>query len=214
MIEQQTYLIVGLGNPGPIYAKNRHNAGFMCVDRIAIRNNLRFDTRRLRAEIARGVIDGRNVMLAKPQTYMNDSGISVAEILHWYKIPTANLLVIYDEMDLPTGTIRLRERGSAAGHNGMKSIIAHIGQDFNRLRIGVDRPAPGMNREYLLNNFSRQDIPLITEAIDVAAEAAEVWLRQGIISAMNRYNAGKPDNPSDKDDKPNKPDAPRQVLAI
>lgn len=215
MAEQETHLIVGLGNPGPIYARTRHNVGFMCVERIAVRNGLRFDTRRLRAEIARGVIDGRNVMLAKPQTYMNDSGISVAEILHWYKIPTANLLIIYDELDLPTGTIRLRERGSSGGHNGMKSIIAPIGQDFNRLRIGIGRPSTsGPTRDYVLNNFSRQDAPIISDAIDLAAEAAEVWLREGIIAAMNRYNGGKPDNPSDKPDKPSRPDAPRQELPL
>jgi peptidyl-tRNA hydrolase, PTH1 family len=189
----ETYLIVGLGNPGPIYARNRHNLGFMCLDRLAARNSLRFDTRRLRAEIARGTIEGRSVMLAKPQTYMNDSGISVAEMLHWYKIPQQNLLAIYDELDLPPGQLRFRERGSAAGHNGMKSIIAYIGPDFNRLRVGVGRPAPGDNREYLLNNFTRQEVPIIAEAIDLAAEAAEFWLREGIVAAMNRFNGGKPD---------------------
>ncbi len=189
----ETCLIVGLGNPGPIYARNRHNLGFMCLDRLAARNGLRFDTRRLRAEIARGTIEGRSVMLAKPQTYMNDSGTAVAEILHWYKIPQPNLLIIYDELDLPPGQLRFRERGSAAGHNGMKSIIAYIGEDFNRLRVGVGRPAPGDNREYLLNNFTRQEVPIIADAIDLAAEAAEFWLREGIIAAMNRYNGGKPD---------------------
>ncbi len=202
MINEQTYLIVGLGNPGPIYARNRHNLGFMCLDRLAARNGLRFDTRRLKAEIAKGSIEGRSVMLAKPQTYMNDSGISVAEILHWYKIPQPNLLVIYDELDLPPGQLRLRERGSAGGHNGMKSIIAHLSQDFNRLRVGVGRPAPGDNREYLLNNFTRQEAPIIAEAIDLAAEAAEFWLREGIIATMNRYNSGPPDSPAVKPAKP------------
>ncbi len=188
MSDQQIHLIVGLGNPGPIYAKTRHNVGFVCLDRIALRNNLRFDTRRLKAEIARGIIGERSVMLAKPQTYMNESGAAVAEILHWYKIPLANLLVIYDELDLPPGQLRLRERGSAAGHNGMKSIIAHLGSDFNRLRIGIGRP-PGPTRDYVLNHFTRQEQPIIHEAIDLAAEAAEVWLREGIIAAMNKYNA-------------------------
>ena len=215
MAEQQTYLIVGLGNPGPIYARTRHNVGFMCLERLAARHSLRFDTRRLKAEIARGTVEGRSVMLAKPQTYMNDSGISVAEILRWYKIPQTNLLVIYDELDLPTGILRLRERGSAGGHNGMKSIIAHLGQDFNRLRVGIGRPSTsGPTRDYVLNNFTRQEAPLIATAIDLAAEAAEVWLREGIIVAMNRYNAGTPDNPPGKPDSPsNKGDKPaRQEL--
>jgi len=191
MAEEQNYLIVGLGNPGPVYSRTRHNAGFICVERMAERNSLAFDTRRLKAEIARGTVALKPLMLAKPQTYMNESGQSVGELVRWYKVDLKNLLIIYDELDLSPGQLRLRERGSAAGHNGVKSIIQHLGTDeFARLRFGIGRPERGLGRDYVLNNFTRQEQPIISDTIDLAAEAAETWLREGIVAAMNKYNAG------------------------
>lgn len=198
MATEQTYLIVGLGNPGQVYSRTRHNVGFMCVERIAERSSLKFDTKRLKADIARGTVDGRSVMLAKPQIYMNESGQSVGELLRWYKLSLANVLIIYDEMDFAIGQIRLRERGSAAGHNGIKSLIQHLGTDeFARIRIGIDRPPPGQNRDHVLTPFTRQEQPLVADAIDLAAEAAEVWLREGIVFAMNRYNVSGKLRPTD-----------------
>ncbi len=191
MAEEQNYLIVGLGNPGPVYSRTRHNAGFICVERLAERNGLAFDSRRLKAEIARGTVALKPLMLAKPQTYMNESGQSVGELVRWYKVDLKNLLIIYDELDLSPGQLRLRERGSAAGHNGVKSIIQHLGTDeFARLRFGIGRPERGLGRDYVLNNFTRQEQPIISDTVDLAAEAAETWLREGIVAAMNKYNAG------------------------
>ena len=139
------FLIVGLGNPGETYARHRHNVGFQCVKYLADRHGMRFLDKQHKARVASGTLAGQRVVLAKPFTFMNDSGQSVAALVRWHKIdPSRELLVIYDELDLPFGTLRMRPGGSAGGHNGMKSIIQQLGtQDFARLRVGIGRPPHG-----------------------------------------------------------------------
>jgi peptidyl-tRNA hydrolase, PTH1 family len=186
------YLVVGLGNPGPRYAATRHNIGFMVVDEAARRHGLRFSGRQANAEIAKGEIAGRKVILAKPQTFMNNSGVAVRALASYYKIPNERILLIYDELALPLGTIRIREKGSAAGHNGVKSVIAHVGTEaIPRMRVGVDRPAdPRHNQvDWVLGRFAKEEQPLAEETIKRAADAIESVLTIGIERAMNTYNA-------------------------
>jgi PTH1 family peptidyl-tRNA hydrolase len=139
--------------------------------------------------VGNGHIAGRSVILAKPQTYMNNSGAAVGPLAHYYKIPPGNVLVLYDELDIPFGAIRLREKGGSGGHNGMKSIIQHIGPDFPRLRLGVGRP-PGRlpPPAYLLQDFDKDELPVVSELLDEAVKAVETCLREGINMAMTRHN--------------------------
>lgn len=190
------WVIVGLGNPGEEYAKTRHNIGFQCVKALADRHHLSFSGKRAKARIAEGMIAGERVVLAKPFTYMNDSGQAVVGLCHWYKVnPAHNLLVIYDDFDLPFGTLRLRARGSAGTHNGMRSIIAQLGsQEFPRLRIGIGPLPPNWNvAKYVLSRFAPEQEQQLPEVCARAADAVEVVLREGLTAAMNRYNA--PDTP-------------------
>ena len=138
----QRALVVGLGNPGREYRQNRHNLGFMVIDKLAQARGIQVGKSRSQAIMGDGEIAGIPVILAKPQTYMNNSGAAVSQLLRFFKIPASRLLVIYDELDLPLGTLRLRQKGSAGGHNGMRSLIQHLGDDFPRLRLGIGRP-PG-----------------------------------------------------------------------
>jgi PTH1 family peptidyl-tRNA hydrolase len=182
-------LIVGLGNPGPEYARTRHNAGFLCVDELARRGGLKWERPRLKAAQARGKLAGRDVVLAKPQTYMNLSGTSVAQLVKWYKTPLSDLLIVYDELDLPFGQLRLRAGGSAGGHNGLASVIQQLRtNEVPRLRIGVGRPEWGEPKGYLLSRFTKEQTERLPALIDRAADAAELWLGEGLIAAMNRYN--------------------------
>ncbi len=184
-------LVVGLGNPGPKYAATRHNVGFMTVDELARRHGLRFSTRQADAEIASGEIEGTRVILAKPQTYMNNSGRAVGALARFYKLPSNRVVVIYDELDLPVGTIRLREKGSANGHNGLKSVIQHLGsQDFPRLRIGIGKPAITDHKQidWVLGRFTRDEQEVMDGTIPRAAEAIEAIITLGIERAMNKYN--------------------------
>lgn len=186
---QNIKLVVGLGNPGLRYARNRHNVGFMLVERLARAHHLRFARKRFNAEIAEGEIAGARVMIAKPQTFMNLSGESVGKLLAFYKIASHDLLVVYDDLDLPLGKLRLRAKGSAGGHHGMESIIARIGTaDFPRLRIGIGRPNPDDDIDHVLGNFESADRALMDEPFARAAEAIEVWVRDGIDKAMNKFN--------------------------
>jgi PTH1 family peptidyl-tRNA hydrolase len=190
------WVIVGLGNPGEEYTKTRHNIGFQCVKALADRHHLSFSGKRARARIAEGVIAGERVVLAKPFTYMNDSGQAVVGLCQWYKVdPQQNLLVIYDDFDLPFGTLRLRARGSAGTHNGMRSIVAQLGSEvFPRLRIGIDRVPPNWNvAKYVLSRFGPEQEKQLPDVCGRAADAVEITLREGLTAAMNRYNA--PDNP-------------------
>ena len=185
------FLIVGLGNPGRQYTGNRHNTGFMCLDALAGRLGVQFRQRRARALLATGHIGEATLILAKPQTYMNLSGLSVSELVRFYRVPLTNLLVVYDDLDLPLGKVRIRERGSAAGHKGLQSIISSLRtQEIPRLRIGIGRPPDDQPPEvYVLQDFAHEERPIIAEAIDRAVSAIEVFVTHGIVRAMNEFNA-------------------------
>lgn len=182
-------LIVGLGNPGRAYSGNRHNIGFMLIDRLAAAHNITLSRLQNKALVGTGHITGRPVVLAKPQTYMNLSGESVGPLLRFYKIEPADLLVAYDEIDLPLGTLRLRESGGSGGHNGMKSIIRHLGEGFPRLRLGVGRP-PGRlpAAAYVLQDFDPIEKATVDTLLDRAVQAVETFLQEGIVLAMSRFN--------------------------
>lgn len=187
------WVIVGLGNPGESYARTRHNIGFQCLEHLARQHGLDFRTQRAKARLAEGQIAGQRVVLALPMTYMNLSGQAVSGLRTWYKIdPAQELLVIYDDLDLPFGKLRLRQRGSAGTHNGMKSIVAQLGsQDFPRLRVGIDRPPPRWDAaDYVLGRFAADEQAALPEVYERVAEAVELTLRDGFITAMNRYNVG------------------------
>ncbi|MFN8471840.1 MAG: aminoacyl-tRNA hydrolase [Anaerolineae bacterium] len=186
-----TYLIVGLGNPGPQYAKTRHNIGWMVVERLAEQHRLSFDRLQFKARVAAGTMRDQRVVLAKPLTYMNLSGEAVGPLMRFYKIPLERLLVVYDEIDIPFNTLRLRADGGAGGHRGMRSIIQTLGsQDFSRLRVGVGRPPSGWEAaDHVLAPWTKDEVPLVSALVERAALAAETWLTEGILSAMNRFNA-------------------------
>ena len=188
---QDRLLIVGLGNPGRKYAGNRHNAGFHCLDRLANAYHMAFDVKRDKAELAMGRIAGRRVILAKPQTYVNGSGESVGALARFYRVEPEDVLVIYDELDLPQGTIRLRPRGSSGGHRGMQSIIEHLGtREFPRLRVGIGRPAGKMEpKAYVLQDFGTDELEVMEEVYQRAVSAVEALIREGVKEAMNRFNA-------------------------
>jgi PTH1 family peptidyl-tRNA hydrolase len=185
-------LIVGLGNPGIEYQFTPHNLGFLTVDRLAAELKVKVKNRQCRALTAKAVIGKEDVVLAKPETFMNLSGMAVRELVEKLEIsPEADLIVIYDELDLPMGAIRIRERGSSAGHNGMKSIIGALGtQEFLRVRIGI---AP---EKKILKPFRKSQLKAVDEMLDTAAEAVKVILTEGRAAAMNRFNR-KPEPPED-----------------
>jgi PTH1 family peptidyl-tRNA hydrolase len=185
------YLIVGLGNPGKEFAQNRHNIGFRCVDAIATAyGGMTFAKKQSKALVADGTIADKKVLLAKPQTFMNLSGEAVQGLLTFYKIPLSNLLVIADDIDIPLGTIRIREKGGAGGQKGLKSTIERLGtQEFARLRVGVSRPPGRMEAaDYVLQNFDKAEEILVIETVDRVVRAVETWLRHGLTIAMTRHN--------------------------
>ena len=182
-------LIVGLGNPGPSYARNRHNVGYQCLERLAQRNELRLSRMMFKAMIASGTVNGTRVLLARPLTFMNLSGQSVRPLLRWYRVSLPDLLVVYDDLDLPLGKIRLRQKGSSGGHKGMASIIQELGSDeFARLRIGIGRPLHGEPPEYVLSDFTRDESSVMDRTYDQAVAAIETFLANGIAVAMNQFN--------------------------
>jgi PTH1 family peptidyl-tRNA hydrolase len=187
-------LIVGLGNPGREYAGNRHNVGFMTADRWVAAHALTFNKIQHHAIIAQGRRGERRVIVAKPQTYMNESGRAVGALLRFYKIPIEQLLVIYDELDLPFGTIRLRPDGGAGGHNGMRSIIQHLGgNQFARLRVGIGRPPGRMDpAAFVLQDFGRDETAELDAVLDRAGQAIDAFLAAGITAAMNQFNPTPP----------------------
>ncbi len=188
-------MVVGLGNPGPEHARNRHNIGFQVVELFAARHGLEFDRMQKRARLALGrvTLDGRaeRVLLAKPLTFMNVSGEAVGPLASFYKVPPARILVVCDDLDLPVGRLRLRASGGSGGQKGMKSIIQHLGtEETARLRVGIGRPPGRMDpADYVLQNFSREQEEEMAIARVRAADAIETWLAGGIEAAMNQYNA-------------------------
>jgi PTH1 family peptidyl-tRNA hydrolase len=189
-------LIIGLGNPGRTYTHNRHNAGFMCLNYFARLHSIRFDRRQCRAKVGIGEMGSEQLLLAKPQTFMNLSGRSVACLVNKHGIPLSNLLIIYDDMDLPSGKIRLRKGGSSGGHKGMNSIISTLGSEmFSRIRVGIGRPEAGEQSmsedavvDYVLSNFSRQEEAIIKPAITKVSEAIDFFITKGIEAAMDKFN--------------------------
>ncbi len=184
-------LIIGLGNPGIEYQFTPHNMGFLAVDRIAEQCNVRVNNRHCRAQTARTSIAGHEVVLAKPETYMNLSGMSVSELVREYQVqPEEGLLVLYDELDLPFGTLRVRPRGRSAGHNGMQSVIAALGtQEITRIRMGVGPDYPvGDGARYVLSQFKKAQLPVVDQMLDQAADATGVIFAEGVQAAMNRFN--------------------------
>jgi PTH1 family peptidyl-tRNA hydrolase len=187
--ENEPFLIVGLGNPGPKYAANRHNVGFMTVDRLAQINGMSMGRVKSKALYDKGEVAGIQVILAKPQTYMNKSGDSISQLVRFYKIPTKNVLVIYDELDLPLGSLRLRQNGGSGGHNGMKSVIQLLGNDFPRLRLGIGRPPGRMDpAAFVLRDFRSEEIEIVNAMVDNAIAAIESFIRAGIDLAMTYHN--------------------------
>ena len=189
-------LIVGLGNPGKAYAHNRHNAGFRCLNYFARLHSIRFDHRQCRAKISIGELGGEQLLLARPRTFVNLSGKPVACLVRKHDIPLSDLLVIYDDLDLPVGKIRLRQSGGSGGHKGMNSIISALGgEDFPRIRVGIGRPqAEGQSISedaivnYVLSDFSPQEEAIIKPVIATVSEAIDCFLTQGIETAMSKFN--------------------------
>ena len=184
------YLLVGLGNPGEHYARNRHNIGFQCIDYLARAHDLPLRKRRFKALLGEGRIGCRRVLMAKPLTFMNQSGKTVGKIVRAYRIPLERVLVLHDDLDLPLGRIRLRSGGSSAGHKGIDSIIAEMGAPcFARLRVGIGRPTGDDATGYVLGDFDRDQERIITGIYPLVERAALCFLQEGIQEAMNAHNA-------------------------
>jgi len=190
-------LIVGLGNPGRTFAQNRHNVGFICISYFARQHHIRFDRKQSQARIGSGKIAGDKIILAKPQTYMNQSGESVSLLVKRFAIDLADLVVIHDDLDLLLGKIRIRKGSGSGGHKGVDSIITQIGsQDFIHLRVGIGRPIVAENREpseediisYLLSDFTPQEKEVITKALPQVSQAILCLISEGLTAAMNRFN--------------------------
>jgi PTH1 family peptidyl-tRNA hydrolase len=181
---------VGLGNPGREYQRTRHNLGFLAADSLAARWGMTFTRHRARAEVAEGVVDGVRVTLVKPQTFMNNSGDAVRTIMRLANLEPSDVLVIYDEMDLPVGRLRLRDKGSAGGHRGMQSIVDQLGtNEFSRLRIGIGRPPTDVDPiDYVLSTFAPSDLLDLRSILDRVADGVEHFLRDGTTAAMNLIN--------------------------
>ena len=185
-------LIVGLGNPGRAYSANRHNVGFHCLDLLARRYGIHFAKRRARARIGLGEISGVSVALAKPRAFINLSGEAVFRLVGHFDLPPSHLLVIHDDLDLPLGRLRIRERGGSGGHKGMESIIAHLGsEDFSRIRVGIaprERSIDFDAVEYVLSDFTAEEKPLMEETYAMVIDAIHCILSEGIQVAMSRFN--------------------------
>ncbi len=189
--EKSYYLIVGLGNPGREYQQNRHNVGFMLLDGLAARLGVTFSRVESKALVTKGEYNGRKLILAKPQTYMNLSGQAVVSLVNFYKIPLERLLVAYDDVDLPLGTIRIRPNGGSAGQKGMASVVECLGtQEIPRLRIGIHRPPGRMGAaSYVLHDFSPVEQETIQPTLERAIEAVLTFVSEDLVTAMNRYNS-------------------------
>ena len=183
-------LVAGLGNPGEEYTATPHNMGFLVVDRLAARHGIRMTRKECQALVGQGNIGGKTVLLAKPQTFMNLSGIAVKPLLEKNEVPVSDLILVYDELDLPWGSLRVKPRGSAAGHNGIKDVIARLEtQEFPRIRLGVhpNHPLPS-GKDYLLSRFTRQQNESLDEFVDLAADATESIITEGVEKSMAKFN--------------------------
>lgn len=193
-------LIVGLGNPGAEYQNTRHNLGFITIDYLADQLGAQFGKSKFFGLLAEARHQGEKLLLLKPQTFMNRSGQAVRAIVDFYKIPHEDILILFDDMDLPCGQLRLRQRGSAGGHNGIKDIIAQLGNDnqLSRCKIGINHPLYGDTVNYVLGSFSEEEKQLLRPAVQEAAAAALCWVERGITAAMNEFN-GKAERPTKND---------------
>ncbi|MBT9172246.1 MAG: Peptidyl-tRNA hydrolase [Syntrophomonadaceae bacterium] len=187
-----TVIILGLGNPGPRYQLTRHNIGFRVVDKLSAVLNIPLYQARYHAYYGQGQVDGRQVVLAKPLTYMNGSGLAAAALCQAFGVSPDRLLTVFDDLDLPPGAIRLRPRGGSGGHNGLKSLIFHLAtEEFPRLRLGIGRPDVPSLAAYVLEAFLPEEACQMEEVLELAAEAALMFVREGIEAAMNRFNMKK-----------------------
>ncbi|MGN0298651.1 MAG: aminoacyl-tRNA hydrolase [Lachnospiraceae bacterium] len=187
------YIIVGLGNPGAEYQGTRHNMGFMVLDELARKYNISIDTKKHKGLIGKGMIGSQKVVLVKPQTYMNCSGECVRQVQDFYKVSNEEILIIYDDINLEPGKLRIRKKGSAGGHNGIKNIILHLGtQEFPRIRVGVgEKPAKIDLVNYVLGHFQGEDKQKVEEGIENAVAAVRVLIEDGPEAAMNQFNGSK-----------------------
>ena len=190
MTDGGAWLVVGLGNPGPGYSSNRHNAGFMVVDLLAQRMGARFKTHKARADVVEGRLVGERVVLAKPRTFMNDSGGPVSALRDFFKTPLERIVVVHDELDLPYGGLRLKLGGGDNGHNGLRSVRRALGSgDFNRVRFGIGRPPGSMDAAaFVLRDFGTAERKELELNVDHAADAVEALLAEGLERAQNSYN--------------------------
>lgn len=189
------YVIAGLGNPGKKYENTRHNMGFITIDRLAEKHDIKTDKLKFKALVGEGRIAGQKVLLVKPQTYMNLSGESLREVMQFYKLEPENLIVIYDDIDIALGALRIRKFGSAGTHNGMKSVVYQLQSDrFPRIRIGIGSQKKGDLVNFVVGGFSKEEVPVLEETVTKAVSAIECILESDIDIAMNRYNTkkGKP----------------------
>jgi len=187
---ENLYIIAGLGNPGIKYKDTRHNVGFLVIDALSEKYSINVMQLKHKAIVGSGAIDGTRVLLVKPQTYMNNSGESIRDIVEWYKVPLEHIILIYDDVDLPTGKLRIRPKGSSGTHNGMKSVIYHLQSDnFPRIRVGIGSTPEGWDiADYVLGRFSEEEKKLIFEGVVKAAEAVKVIITSGTDIAMREFN--------------------------
>lgn len=183
-------MIVGLGNPGPAYRHTRHNVGFLAIDKLSDALNIQVKRLKFKAMLGEGRFGESKVVLVKPMTFMNESGRAVAPLVHFYKLPLSNLLVIHDDLDLPLGTLRLRPSGGTSGQRGMASIITLLGtQEFPRMRLGIGRPPGQMDPvEYVLKDFLPSEQDLLNIVLQTAVEACQTFITEGLTKTMNKYN--------------------------
>lgn len=183
------FVIAGLGNPGKKYEKTRHNMGFLVIDRLAEKNDIKVNKIKHKSLVGDGFISDRKSLLVKPQTYMNLSGEALREVMDYYNVDIEDLIVIYDDFDIELGSIRIRKKGSAGSHNGMKSIIYQLqSQDFPRIRIGIGKSGSADWKDFVLGKLGKEEQKLIDDAVEKAADAVMCILEKGIDKAMNEYN--------------------------
>lgn len=195
------YVIAGLGNPGKKYAQTRHNMGFITVDQLAEKHHIKVDRLKFKALVGEGRIAGQKVLLVKPQTYMNLSGESLREVMRFYKLEPEQLIVIYDDIDLEVGALRIRKFGSAGTHNGMRSVVYQLQSDrFPRIRIGIGSSGKKDLINFVTGGFSKDEVPALEDAVTKAVCALECMLEEGIDKAMNQYNTKKKSKKEEKKD--------------